>query len=210
MIDTWRYTTYNTWYMSSIRYVNQINNSKKQFFTFTSLSQLFDVKSSRTLEDIIRRLIDEKVLILLEKGKYQVEGANPTSFEVAQFLYSPSYISFETALNYHGILSQFPMEITSATTKKGIDKVIEGKNYVYAKLNIKLYTGYYKEGECLMALPEKALFDQLYMIAKGIKTEQYLDEMDFSNINKQQLLQYSSLLPGNLVGRVHQLAEVYL
>ncbi|MFW5702849.1 MAG: type IV toxin-antitoxin system AbiEi family antitoxin domain-containing protein, partial [Candidatus Dojkabacteria bacterium] len=61
---------------------------------------------------------DQKVLIQLEKGKYQIAGRSPSDFAIAQFLYSPSYISFETALNYHGILPQFPHEITSATMRR--------------------------------------------------------------------------------------------
>ena len=125
--------------MTSIAYTNTISQSQLRFFTTKDLQQLLKIESKRTLEDLVKRLIKENILTQLEKGKYLVSNKQPSSFEIAQFLYSPSYISFETALNYHGILSQFPTEITSATTKKRTSKIVEDKVYSYAKISPKLF-----------------------------------------------------------------------
>jgi len=196
--------------MSSMEYLNKIYNSDKKLFKTTDIQKILGIEIDRTLEDVIKRFIDRKILTQLEKGKYMLSNANVSEFEISQFLYSPSYISFETALNYHGILSQFPMEITSATTLKNVEKEIDKKIYSYSKINTDLYTGYYKEGNSLIAEPEKALFDQFYMIAKGIKRKEYLNEMDYSNINKKKLMKYVDLLQNGLSTSVNDLIKEYL
>jgi len=179
-------------------------------FSSRDIQEVFGIKSKKTLEGVIKKFVDENILTRLEKGKYLLADANISDFEIAQFLYSPSYISFETALNYHGILSQFPVEITSATTKFPVQKVIQGKLYSYSKIKVNLFTGYYKEKNALIAYPEKALFDQLYMIAKGVKTEEYLDEMDYINIDKNSLNEYMVLLPENLKSKISGYIGEYL
>ncbi len=196
--------------MSSIQYVNKIHQSKKKFFTSLEIGQLLEIANSRTLENIIKKLIQEKVLLSLEKGKYLMPSAQASDFEIAQFLYSPSYISFETALNYHGILSQFPIEITSATTKKRVNKQFAGKIYSYAKLGTNLFTGYYKADDFLIAEPEKALFDQLYMISKSFKTVEYLDEMDYSGIDFAKVVGYLDLTSKLCANNIKKLLEKYL
>lgn len=196
--------------MSSYKQLNQIKESGKSLLTTDDIRQILEIEVDRTLEDLIRRLLEQDVLMQLEKGKYALKNANVSDFDMAQFLYSPSYISFETALNYHGILSQFPMEITSATTKRTTDKEVLGKVFTYAHLSTKLFVGYYKDNDALIAQPEKALFDQLYMISKGLKTEQYLDEMDFTGVDQQKVERYLVLLPNKVANQISSLTQQYL
>ncbi len=196
--------------MTRYKYLNKIIKSNRYLFSSKDIQEVFGIKSKRTLEDVVRKFVDEDILTRLERGKYLLTDANVSDFEIAQFLYSPSYISFETALNYHGILSQFPVEITSATTKFPTQKIIIDKLYSYSKIKINLFTGYYKEKNALIAYPEKALFDQLYMIAKGLKTEEYLDEMDYINIDKNALNEYMVLLPENSKNKISGYIGKYL
>ncbi len=180
--------------METGKYLEKLYNSEKTFFTPFEIGEFFDIKKRRTLEDFVRRLRKQGVLVQLEKGKYYVSSKEPLDFEIANFLNSTSYISFETALNYYGILSQFPFEITSATLTKTKKKEILGKTYSYSKIAKGLFTGFQKEDGFLIALPEKALFDYLYLITRGVKTENYLDEMDFSRIKKKPFKNYFSLV----------------
>ena len=196
--------------MTTYKHLNKLIQSNKKLFSSLDIQEIFGVKSKRTLTEIIRKFVDEKILTKLERGKYLLTDANLSDFEIAQFLYAPSYISFETALNYHGILSQFPVEITSATTKFPVQKVIQGKLYSYSKIKVNLFTGYYKESNFLIAYPEKALFDQLYMIAKGLKTEEYLDEMDFHRIDNNALNEYMKLLSQNMKHKINAYRGKYL
>ncbi len=196
--------------MTDIKHINTIRQSGRQFLTSNNIQQLLKIKSTRTLEDLIKRLVDGQILTQLERNKYHVTNTTTSNFEIAQFLYPPSYISFETALNYHGILSQFPTIITSTSLKRSTTKTINNITYSYTKLNSKTFTGYYKEGSYLIAQPAKALFDQLYLITKSTKTEEYLDEMDYSNIDLAKITQYLKLISNNRAKLITELLIKYI
>jgi len=196
--------------MSSIKNVNKLYQSNITLLTTLDLENLFQIKSSRTLEDLIKRLVHENVLTQLEKGKYYVSAKQPLNFELANFLYSPSYISFETALNYHGLLSQFPLEISSATLGKKIEKHINEQIYTYSKIDKKLFTGYYKESNYLIATREKALFDQVYLISKSIKSEKVLEDLDMALFDMTKFESFLVLLSQNALITFYRIMEKYL
>lgn len=210
LIDTLPQTTYNTWYMSSLDNLNKLYKNNISLLTTLDIENLLQIKSSRTLEDLIKRLIQENVLTSVEKGKYYVTSKQPSNFEIANFLYSPSYISFETALNYYGLLSQFPLEITSATLGKKAEKEINNQLYTYSKIDKKLFTGYYKESNYLIATKEKALFDEIYLISKSIKSESILQNLDLSNFEMVKFNEFLNLLPKKSLKAFQNIMEKYL
>src|SRR3989344_2051156 len=185
--------------MASYSNVQKLNKIDKSLFTTLDIAKFLDIDNQRNLENLIKRFVDEKIITILEKGKYYLTEKTPGSFEIAQFLYSPSYISFETALNYHGVLSQFPFEISSATTKKRVEKEVEGKTYTYSKIDKNLFTGYYLEKNYLIATKEKALFDHIYMISKSFKSEEVLENLDFKQIDIKELSKFIGLLSSDSV-----------
>ncbi|MDO8741651.1 MAG: hypothetical protein Q7J11_00725, partial [Candidatus Roizmanbacteria bacterium] len=97
--------------------------------------------------------------------------------------------SFESALSFYGVLSQFPYEVTSATLGQTRSKKFNEKEYGYYHLKKSLFWGYIKEDNYLIADKEKALADQLYLSSKGIK-KIHLEEYDLSLINKSKLKSY--------------------
>ena len=125
-------------------------------------------------------------------------------------MYSPSYISFETALNYYGLLSQFPLEITSATLGKKTEKEINNQLYTYSKIDKKLFTGYYKESNYLIATKEKALFDEIYLISKSIKSENILENLDLTNFEMDKFKEFLMLLPEKTLKAFQNIMEKYL
>lgn len=147
-----------------------------------SLKDLFEIKSDRTYYRIINDFVKNNILTNIEKNKYYITGKNIDTFEIANFLYQPSYVSLDTALNYWGVLSQFPYEITSISSKKKVKKKFEDKTYNYNHIAPKYFGMFIKQNNFLIALPEKALFDQLYLTSKGLKSNNF-NEYDFQKIN---------------------------
>lgn len=158
--------------------------SELKLINSRTLKDLLQINNERTFYRIVSDFIKNKILISIEKNKYQVVGKNTTSFEIANFLYQPSYISLETALNYWGVLSQFPFEITSITLNKNATKKFDDKIYTYSHFSNKYFGMYIKKDNFLIAVPEKALFDQIYLASKGIKVINF-DEYDLKNINNK-------------------------
>jgi len=172
----------------------KIFESKFMLLTRKSLGELTAIKSERVLSNLILKLVSSNILTKLEKNKYVRKDNSIKSFNIANLIYSPSYISFDTALNYHGVLAQFPYEISSATTRKSTNKNIEGFLYTYTHFKTELFFGYYKQDNMLIAEPEKALLDQIYLALKGFKRLN-LDEYDYAKINKVKLKEYFTKYP---------------
>ncbi len=173
---------------------NKVINSEFVLLNNKTLNNLFEIKNKRTFFTILKKLVDNKILIKIERGLYLLNNKNIKTFNIANSLYSSSYISFETALNFYGILSQFPYEITSATSKKTIIKKVNNINYSYVHIKSDLFFGYRKKDNILIAEPEKALLDQIYLSLKGFKKIN-IDEYDFSIIKKGKLKEYYKKYP---------------
>jgi predicted transcriptional regulator of viral defense system len=168
--------------------VKKLIESEMKLVSSKTLKELLNIKNERTFYRITNDFIKNKILVNIEKNKYLVTGKNTTSFEIANFLYQPSYISIETALNYWGILSQFPFEVTNITSKKNVVKEYDEKKYTYSHISSKYFGMFTKKEGMLIALPEKALFDQIYLVSKGIKLANF-DEYDLTNINTKKLFE---------------------
>ena len=100
-------------------------------------------------------------------------------------------ITLETALNFHGVLSQFPYEIASITTKKTVAKTLNGKAFRYARIKQELFWGYESAHGFLIAQPEKALLD---LQSKGLAIV-HTDELDMSKLDKARLAEYTKRFP---------------
>lgn len=163
-------------------------------FSTKTLRDIIDLPKESTFFSLVKRLIKKGVLEKIEKDKYKLKSSGVSFFTIANFLYQPSYISFETALNFWGILSQFPYEITSATSKKTVGKIVDEKVYSYIHINKELFWGYEKKEDFLMALPEKALLDQIYLATKGLKGLS-LEEYNLEKVNKTLVRDYIKMYP---------------
>ncbi len=179
---------------NSANLTKRIYESGLSFFSLKTLKDILEVKKESTLFSIIKKLVRSDVLIKIERDKYLLKDAKINDFALANFLYHPSYVSFESALNFYGILSQFPYEISSATAKKTIQKEFEGKTFTYTKIKKDLFWGYEKKESFLIALPEKALLDQVYLASKGQKGLNF-EEYNLENILLSKFKKYLNKYP---------------
>lgn len=196
--------------MESYKDIENIHSFGKKLLNTSELSSILKVSKGRNLENLTQKLVSSGVLTQIEKGKYFTTNNPPLEFEIANYIYTPSYISLETALNYFGILSQFPHEITCISTKKAVQKNIKGKSFSYSKIKKELFTGYQKIDSFLIATPSKAFFDYLYFITKSLRTENYISEMDLSKVSKSEVLSYFKLLKTGKVNNLLELINKYL
>ncbi len=143
---------------------------------------------------LLDRLGRAGVLRRLERDKYMLADGAAHDFQIANFLYEPSYVSLETALNFHGILPQFPYEIASVTPRKPVVKTLDGKTYRYVHLKQSLFWGYDAAPGFLVAHPEKALLDLLYLQSKGL-ARAHLDEMELSRLDRARFEAYAGRFP---------------
>lgn len=177
--------TYSTTDIIKILQSNEIS-----LFTLSDFAKIFDLDNQQTLYKKIARLEQKQIITKLIKGKYRFLLNQPSNFAIANFLYSPSYISLESALSFHSIITGFPYQLTSVTPKPTRTIELNDQEYKYTHLSPTLYWGYDKKENFLLADPEKALLDYIYLATKGLRNPIF-DEMDLSRLNRKQLELYT-------------------
>lgn len=119
----------------------------------------------------LSRWIDKGYLVRLRQDWYAFADllrVPEFSRYVAQKMYTPSYISLHTALAYYGIIPEAVTQITSVTSNRTAHYNNAFGEYTYQTVKPQLFFGYepvvLPQGySYLLALPEKALLDLLYL-----------------------------------------------
>ena len=158
-------------------------------FSLADFERLFRLKKRNTLYKKILRLEKKGIIQKLIKGKYRFLLNSTNDFNLANFIYQPSYVSLESALSFYGIVAGFPHRITSLTVKKSRMFIIDNKEYLYSKISSKLFWGYEKKENFLIAEKEKALIDYLYFCQKGLRSLDR-EDLDLSEIDKSIAISY--------------------
>ena len=169
--------------MRIVDIIKIIRKSGVKIVSLPDLGKLLDIEKDNTSYKIAEKLVAEKFLLRLKKGVYLSSFNPPDSFEIANAMYTPSYISLESALNYYGILPQFPYSVTSVSPKKSKKILIDETEFEYVQISHKLYWGFRREVQTIIASPEKALLDMIYIASKGLRRIEF-EELDYSVVNK--------------------------
>lgn len=129
-------------------------------------------------------------LIKLARGKYVLahpyRKVEPPLEYVANHLVYPSYVSFERALAWYGLIPETAAVVTSATTDR--PRVVKNAlgTFRYRHIHRRLFWGYeaitHQQLECIIAFPEKAVLD-LFYFRRGVATLAEIREMRFQNLD---------------------------
>ena len=136
-------------------------------------------------------------LFRLKQGLYQFSDRLVDEFTLAGYLYSPSYISLETALNNQGIIPDVSLNVTSVSpTTTKIIKTVRGR-FLYSKIQQPLFFGWQTVKDTngfhyQIALPEKALLDWIYLR----KINNFAGQrINWSELSQQKLKKFSQVYP---------------
>lgn len=178
---------------SQIDIFKKLKTLEKPYFNIADFEKILGLKKE-SLYVTLNRLVKSGVLRRLKRGVYEVIFSESRIEEVANQLYWPSYLSFESALSRYGIMDQIPYTLSFATPKKSKKISLAGREIEYRQIKRELFFGYKKEGKILIAEPEKALLDQVYLFSLG-KASVNFKEWNFSQLKKEKLLKYLKPYP---------------
>ncbi len=178
---------------SKLNILKKLKELKKTYFTVNELSRILGIKRP-SIDTILSRLVKAGVLQRAGRGIYIVLGSPIELDKMATQIFRPCYISFETALSRYGIIDQIPYSVTLASSKGTKKITLCGRSIEISKIKKSLFFGYVMEGGVLIATPEKALLDMLYMVSLG-KSFFDLSELDLKDISKKKILELSKKYP---------------
>ncbi len=170
------------------RLKEQIKTIPKDYFTLQDIKKVssLEVKSLRVS---MNRLVKRGEVERIFRGFYSSDSASVNWKKMACEIYQPAYVSFESALSLHNILSQKPMQIILATTNRSRKINLAGRVVVYRHLKPNLFWGYQRKDGFLLAEPEKAFLDLAYLSSRGY-AKLDLEEMNLDFINQKKLKRY--------------------
>lgn len=181
-------------------WILELLKSEKSIFSVDELSIYIDHKNEQYLRNRISNYTKQWVLKIIARWFYSTKDKYD-KFELANRIYSPSYISFFSALYYHQIIFQFQNEIYLAYIRSGNKKINDSEIILkYLKKDILLnLEGIITEKNYSIASPERAFLDTLYIF-----WEIYFDNLD--KISKDNV---DKILPIYNSKRLEKLANSY-
>ena len=178
-------------------FASKIKERKLYIFSANDIRLLFEV-SAVAASALLHRYKKRGFILQLKRGLYVFPDVLPPDVYIANKLYSPSYISLEFALSYHGVIPETVYEITSVTAKATRHFETLGKIFSYRKIKRAAYTGYEiqkQQGLSFnIANAEKAFVDINYL--RLMNRQKPISRFNKEKINPARAAKYA-LLFGN-------------
>jgi len=181
-----------------------IEKNKYYVFSYEDILLFYPDAVKNSLKKALYTWKKKGWIYALKRGLYELtypEDFNIPDMHISNKLYSPSYVSLETALSNYSIIPEVSMAVTSITTKP--TRRFKNKHglFIYHTVKPEAFTGYYAEKQgsfdILIAEPEKALIDYLYFKTYHNKKlnleDERLDRGIISKLNKRKLKKYADL-----------------
>ncbi len=164
--------------------LRSIRKLRRPVFTTRELARVSD-KSLSTTTQSLKFLEGEGAVRKIYRGIW-ADTAHPgiSAYAVIPFLVPGhrAYVSFVSAMHLHNMIEQIPQVITLASTAhtKKINTTIGAFSiHQIGPVFFKGFDWYKKTGDFLIAEPEKALVDSLYLSAYKKKQFGYFPELSF-------------------------------
>lgn len=131
----------------------------------------------------------------LRRGLYMLappyQKVAPHPFLVANRMALGSYVSLQAALAYYGMIPEYVPVTTSVTTQRPGEWETPIGHFAYRHIRPRLFFGYHiikvdDRQEALVASPEKALLDLIYLQPGG-DTPSYLESLRLQNLAQVQI-----------------------
>lgn len=180
-------------------------------YDFQSLSIKY--KEYSNIYQKINNECKKGILVKIKRGLYTDDLYNDKEV-IANICYNPSYISFEYALSYYGVIPEFVSTFTSATFGKKNNKIYHMKDSTFDYRSVPnevfpmgiLIMKNSKDISYKIASKEKALCDLLYSkypvrSIKDLKTllfeDMRVDENEFLKMNFEFIKEIAPLYHSN-------------
>ncbi|MCK4329120.1 hypothetical protein KAX02_04700 [candidate division WOR-3 bacterium] len=170
-------------------------------FTVFSLTDIQRIES-----DFYRRRLnewqDKGYIKKIIKGYYifsDLKLNENVIFEIANRIYSPSYISFEMALSYYHLIPESVYGMTSASTRRTYNFKTPIAKFTYRTIKPDFFFGYdlikYNNKYFKIATMEKAILDYFYLNPKIEKESDFVslrinEDLFLKQIDKEKFYKF--------------------
>ena len=160
---------------------------------YTALERLGPVVSTAEAAAALRRSVSSTSRVLrgleeagrarqMRSGLWTVGQSAPDPFSVVPELTRPhlAYVSFTSALGYHGVIDQIPREISVASLDRARRIKTTLGTFTIHHLPPELFGGWEETARGRVATPEKAVFDLSYVSAVHAGRRRRVPELELA------------------------------
>lgn len=187
------------------QYRRDIERTGKTFFDVTDLRKFYH-STPKSLKVLLSNWTKKNLIRHLGRNVYTFDTSRVNFLKLANERVPNSYISFEYALFYYGLIDQVPTTVTLATIEKS--RVLDMSNWVfeYSHLKSNLFFGYILKDGFFIATPEKSFADLLYLISVGKRLSD-LGSLNISFFNIAVLKKILKRYPDFVLNRAKELLK---
>lgn len=163
--------------MSNYLY-NALLNYPRPYVTEAEIEALL-ASSANSRYSTVKRMLAKGILLHIRRGLYSIApqttgSPKPHPFELATYIYSPSYVSLESALSFHQLIPEAVYSTTCVTNKRSKEFITPLGDFNFHAVPFDdLYTEVQliqqNEHRFFMAKPWKAICDYIYCYKKNWK-----------------------------------------
>jgi len=161
----------------------KLNDFGQKFLQSSDVASILKITRPHASK-IMTRLAQSGFAIQLSRGHWALSN-KPDPFLIPEFLTFPypSYISLQTALFFHGMISQIPETLYAVSTAKTRKYRSQIGTFSIHHLEPQFFFGFELVGDnnIKMATPEKALIDFFYLSPGKSRLFHSLPEIELSN-----------------------------
>ncbi len=154
-------------------------------------AELSGSMSRQAAANLVSKLCRNGWLVRLKKGFYYIAGSESRGFaaipvyKIAQIFVDESYVSFEAALQFHGLFDQHLGSVINVSLKVYDTREFQGIRYEYVKTKGALFYGFQEERVesfvVRIASVEKALLDLLNYRRSAYSVDLVLEKLQASS-----------------------------
>ena len=196
--------------LSSISVARQLWQSDLFYFTPSLLADLLSL-TRRQAYRLAARLEADGLVDQVEKGKYLLLGLEPervlsNPLYIASHLVAPAYVSYWSALHYHGFTEQVPLTTFVATTRKKRPVTYQGFRLHFVAVRPQKFFGYRREevGDLPIVVADeaKAIVDSLDLpqYAGGITEVAKALRIALETVDVPTLIEYANRMENRSLG----------
>ena len=154
---------------TQLRFLEEILLRYGIVVTYAEIAALVPANGDAGKRQFVSRLVQAGWLVRIKNGVYQIADLSSlgtltlSRYAIATILVPESYVSFEGALQFHGLHDQMMQTLTSVSLRQHTATDLNGLTYRYVKTREEFFFGFethiFDGQESQIATAEKALID---------------------------------------------------
>ena len=116
-----------------LQFIKLLQVNEVLYFDMNSIEDILQKKFDN-LNEVLENLVDKKILVRIERGKYALKAYNNIN-ALATFISQDSSIGYWSALFHHGLTERFPNTVFIKTTQRKRRTQIFGTTIKFVSVN---------------------------------------------------------------------------